>query len=247
MKLGIALFLAAGFVAGQAVCASAHPANEDPFAGAPVQAPAPQQKPSETQKPSSSPQKAPTESNPFPEDTNSVPLMPNGNASAAPAPSANEAAPSLPTGDVDPVRSPDDAQPGADTSAQGFSSSAAGLDNLMPPPDTDVGKKGKGAAAPEHQESAQEDERVGAYYLDQKQWKGALSRFESAVVLDPENPDVYWGLGEAQRHMGKLAEAKAAYEKLIEYDPDSKHGKDAKKILKSPEMASAPTASAKQP
>ena len=58
---------------------------------------------------------------------------------------------------------------------------------------------------------------------------------------------MYWGLGEAQRHLGKLAEAKSAYEKLIEYDPDSKHGKEAKKILKSPEMANAPAAAAKQP
>ena len=233
MKLGIALFLAAGLVTGHALYA---------------QAPAPQHKPSGTQKQSSSPQKPPAESNPFPEDTNNVPLMPNGNAPVAPAPSSSgEAAPNSPTADVDPVRSPDDPQPDADSSAQGFSSSSAGLDNLMPPPDPDIGKKGREAAPPEHHESAQEDERVGSYYLDQKQWKGALSRFQSALVLDPDNPDVYWGLGEAQRHMGKLAEAKAAYEKLIEYDPDSKHGKEAKKILKSPEMASAPTASAKQP
>jgi len=90
---------------------------------------------------------------------------------------------------------------------------------------------------------------VGAikYLLDKKNWKAALSRYESAVVLDPENPEVYWGMGEAQRHLGKLAEAKAAYEKLVEYDPDSKHGKEARKILSTPEMANAPTAAAKQP
>lgn len=66
-------------------------------------------------------------------------------------------------------------------------------------------------------------------------------------MLDPENPEVYWGLGEARRHLGQFAEAKAAYEKLVEYDPDSKHGKEAKKLLKSPELASAAMPSAKQP
>ena len=235
MRLGfaIAVLLVAGFVPGQ---------------GLRAQAPsAPPNKPPDTQK-----QKPPAEANPFPEDTNNVPVMSNGNApAAADVPAGNNSPAALPGSDVDPVRSPDDPQPDANTDAQGFSSSASGLDNVMPPPDTDVDsrrKKGRGAApAPEHQETAAEDERVGGYYLDSKAWKAALSRFQSAMVLDPENPEVYWGLGEAQRHLGKMAEAKAAYEKLVEYDPDSKHGKEAKKILKSPELASAPTASNKQP
>ena len=59
------------------------------------------------------------------------------------------------------------------------------------------------------------------------------------MVLDPENPDVYWGLAEAQRHIGNFANAKANYLKVMEFDPDSKHGKDAKKILKEPEVANA--------
>jgi tetratricopeptide (TPR) repeat protein len=232
MKLGILLLLVSALVAGQGLFA---------------QAPAPPPPPSGTQKQPADTPRPPAQSNPFPDDTTNVPLMPNGNTPAAPLHSAEDAAPAgAPAADVDPVRSPDDPLPDADTSAQGFSSSAAGLENVIPPPDTDIDKKGR-AQPPEHQESAKEDESVGSYYLDQKDWKGALSRFESAVVLDPENPDVYWGLGEAQRHLGKLAEAKAAYEKLVEYDPDSKHGKQAKKILNSPEMANAPTASAKQP
>lgn len=208
-----------------------------------------QTKPSETQKTPANPQKPPAQANPFPADTNNVPVLPNGQT-PAPAPEApsNATTPSsLSTADVDPVRSPDDPAPDADTSAQGFSSSASGLDKVMPPPDTDIGRKGKGTPPLEHQETAAEDEKVGNYYLDEKNWKAALSRFESAVVLDPENPEVYWGLGEARRHLGQFAEAKVSYEKLVEYDPDSKHGKEAKKILKSPEMANAPTASAAKP
>ena len=236
MRLGIAVLLVAGFLAGQGLPAQSTPAQQN--------------KPASAQNPPANSQKPPAAANPFPEDTNNVPLMPGGNAPAAPDLPANATAATLPRADVDPVRSPD--EPQADMSdAQGFSSSASGLDNVMPPADTDVdsrrGKKGRAAPPPEHRETAAEHEKVADYYLTAKNWKAALSRYESAVVLDPENPEVYWGLGETQRHLGKLAEAKAAYEKLIEYDPDSKHGKEAKKILKSPEMANAPSASAKQP
>ena len=88
-------------------------------------------------------------------------------------------------------------------------------------------------------ETAKEDEDVGGLYLSQKNWRAAASRFESAVVLDPENPDVYWGLAEAQRHLGQFAAAKANYQKVVEYDPDSKHAKEAKKLLIDPQMANA--------
>ena len=88
-----------------------------------------------------------------------------------------------------------------------------------------------------------EDENVGSYYMETKNWKAALSRFDSALVLDPENPEVYWGLAEAQRNLGDYANAKANYLKVMEYDPDSKHAKEAKKILKQPEMVNAPAVS----
>ena len=72
---------------------------------------------------------------------------------------------------------------------------------------------------PEHHETAAEDENVGSYYLENKDWKGALSRFQSALVLDPDNPDVYWGLAESERHLGDFADARANYQKVMEYDP----------------------------
>ncbi len=87
---------------------------------------------------------------------------------------------------------------------------------------------------PEHHETAAEDENVGNYYLDNKDWKGALSRFQSALVLDPDNPDVYWGLAECQRHLGDFADARANYLKVMEYDPGSRHAKDARKALRIP-------------
>jgi tetratricopeptide (TPR) repeat protein len=184
--------------------------------------------------------KVPQESNPFPEDTNSVPVLPSASSPATPAPDASDyGSVALPRDDDDPVKSPDDAVSADDVS--GSSDSSAGMDNLLkPPPDEDQGKHHRpGEPDQPHVESAKEDESVGSYYLDQKNWKAALSRYESAVVLDPENPDVYWGLAEAQRHTGNYASAKANYQKVMEYDPDSKHSKEAKKILKEPDMANA--------
>ena len=171
--------------------------------------------------------------------------MPSRNSPGTPAPEAN--APvygdvALPSGDSDPVHSPDDAMP-PPTSGTGSSSSdsSAGLDELLrPPPDT--GKQRRPAADAPPAEGPKVDENVGSYYLESGDWKGALSRFESALVLDPENPDVYWGMAEAQRHLGDFASAKANYLKVIEYDPDSRHSKDAKKLLKQPEIANAPAA-----
>ena len=67
------------------------------------------------------------------------------------------------------------------------------------------------------------------------------------MVLDPENPDVYWGLAEADRHLGNLADARANYQKVAEYDPDSRHGKEASKALKEPEIANGKNAAPGQP
>jgi hypothetical protein len=196
--------------------------------------------------------------NPFPEDTSNVPVMPSKAAPGLPEGGYNGtegAEPSLPDEDLDPVRSPDDAAPSAASGPEeeGFSSSLNGLDKLLPPPGDDQPEKKKKLAGkilavkePTHQEAASEDIQVGGYYLDTKNWKAALSRFESAMVLDPENPEVYWGLAEAERYLGDFATARAYYQKVVEYDPDSRHGKEARKALKEPEIANGKNAAPAQ-
>ena len=190
---------------------------------------------------------APTQSgsNPFPEDTNSVPVMPAKDTPPAPATSFSETdsdsgSVRVPVGSdaADPVHSPDDPVPSASEQNQESSSSLTGLGNLLPPPDSDEPDK-KHKKEPTHQEAAAEDINVGGYYLDRKNWKAALSRFQSAMVLDPENPDVYWGLAEAEHHIGDLMNARAHYEKLLDYDPDGPHGKQARKALKDPAFTAA--------
>ena len=193
--------------------------------------------------------------NPFPEDTSTVPVLPSKTTTATPEGTYyGPASAELPLlgDDLDPVRSPDDPAPPAPSGAdEGSSSSLAGLESLLPWPEDDQPSKKRKLAVvkqPTHEEAASKEIEVGDYYLQTQNWKGALSRFESALVLDPENPDVYWGLAEANRHLGNLADARANYEKVALYDPDSRHGKDARKALKEPEIANgknaAPSASA---
>jgi tetratricopeptide (TPR) repeat protein len=210
---------------------------------------APPAQTTDQQKPAPQP---PAEANPFPDDTNKVPVLPSREGTAAPAPTYAATPPALPADDADPVRSPDDPVPGTPSSSQwSDSASAVPMDRIQPQPGDETRKgRHKGSddlEPPVHQETAHEDESVGGLYLDQHNWKGALSRYESAVVLDPENPDVYWGLAESQRHMGQFAAAKGNYQKVMEYDPGSKHAKEAKKLLQEPELANAAAPRPQQP
>jgi hypothetical protein len=205
------------------------------------------------QQPSATPAK-PADANAFPEDTTNVPVMPSTGTPALPPGTyggedngAGNEHLRLPGEDVDPVRSPDDPAPSAESaSSSDSSSSQTGLDKLLPGPDDDAKQQGKhrklAVEAPEHKETSAEDIQVGEYELDLKHWKAALSRFESALVLAPDEPEVYWGLAESARHLGNFAEARGYYQKVAEYDPDSKHGKEAIKALKEPEIANAKAA-----
>lgn len=216
-----------------------------------AQPPAQRQQPSQTQQPATKPASA---ANPFPEDTSSVPVVPTSREPAAvpaPAPSGEGAGTtSLLKNDSDPVHSPDDPVPDSPANS-GFSSSLTGANDVnIPDEPKQPGKHGKANAPSEvvHQETAKEDENVGEFELSRKNWKAALSRFQSAVVTDNENPDVYWGMAEAQRGLGDYASAKANYQKVVDYeDPESKHFKEAKKLLKTPALANAPAVSKNQP
>jgi tetratricopeptide (TPR) repeat protein len=194
--------------------------------------------------------------NPFPEDTSTVPVMPSKTPPPLPEGTYREperAPVPLPGEDADPVRSPDDPAPAATSSPDANSSSSLnGLERLLPRPEDDdqpSGKKRKLLVVkePTHQEAASKDLEVGSYYLDRKNWKAALSRFESAMILDPENPEVYWGLAEAEHHLGDFVHAKEHYLKLLEYDPDGPHGRQARKELKDRALEKAQSGQPSQP
>jgi len=207
------------------------------------------------QKPAAAPPQS--GANAFPTDTSNVPVLPAKNGPLFREDSSDGRDNGSGMGrfplageDLDPVRSPDDPTPEAGRGQEEeFSSSLTGLDKMLPRPEDDQPDKKKKLLVkePTHKEAASRDLEVGSYYMDRKNWRAALSRFESAMVLDPENPDVYWGLAEAERHMGDFWDAKAYYKKVAEYDPESRHGKDSIKALKEPEIANAKSPAGGQP
>ncbi len=120
LVLGFASLMACMVSAAPQLCAQASNAGTGSGAGqsqptAGQQNPAPQQQPSQT-RPQANPQ---TNANPFPEDTNSVPVMPTRDTPDLP-PSAGDESPSglipMPAEDTDPMRGPEDtlaaAEPG---------------------------------------------------------------------------------------------------------------------------------------
>jgi tetratricopeptide (TPR) repeat protein len=204
--------------------------------------------------PASAPQ---TGSNPFPEDTSTVPVLPSKVEPVLPAGTDSWTDNGAVSGRVplrgdetDPVRSPDDpaTEEGSGQDADS-SSSLSGLDRVIPRPEDDQPDKRRKKAKekePTHQETISKDLEVGGYYLEKKNWRAAESRFQSAMVLDPENPEVYWGMAEAERNLGDFAAARDHYLKLLDFDPDGPHGKQARKALKDPAVANAKSASAGQ-
>jgi hypothetical protein len=212
-------------------------------------APSPQpQKPTVQQ-----PAQKPADSNPFPEDTSKVPVVPTTAQPVVPPPAStpentSSETTSLLKGDSDPARSPDDPV-ASDTGADGFSSSLAGSGDVNIPDEDRPEKHRRGQQQPAvKQVTAKENEDVGEFELGRKNYKAALSRYQSALVTDSENPDVYWGIAESQRGLGNYAEAKANYQKVVDYDdPESRHCKEAKKLLRNPKIANAPAVSSNQP
>jgi hypothetical protein len=194
-----------------------------------------------------------TQGNDFPTDTTNVPVMPSKGTPVLPEgtysgdDNGSVPAPHLPVPavDQDPARSPDDVSADADASESSSSDSRTGLEKVLAGADDDQpqGKHRKlKVDVPEHQETSAEDIEVGTYELSLKNWKAAMSRFESAMVLSPDDPQVYWGLAESERHLGNLVAARGYYQKVVDYDPDSKHGREAMKALKDPEIANAKAA-----
>jgi tetratricopeptide (TPR) repeat protein len=242
-EFSMALVLACLVAADPRLCAQSQGAGNASGSGQ-SQSAAGAQNPPTAQTPARTQQQ--TNQNPFPEDTSDIPVMPSRNSPGTIPSDSDETGAGripMPADDVDPVRSPEDAGTAAENQQQSSSSSLAGMSDLLPPADDEAqpGKhhrKGE-QNVPEHQETAAEDESVGQYYLDNKDWKAALSRFQSALVLDPDNPNVYWGLAEAERHLGNFADARVNYQKVMDYDPGSRHAKEAHKALADPAIANA--------
>ncbi|MGD0786893.1 MAG: tetratricopeptide repeat protein [Terracidiphilus sp.] len=251
MRRGFALavvfggWMACCMAAGPGACAQSPAGGDAAGAGS---APGQSKPAGDGQKPAG----AQSGANPFPEDISTVPVMPSKGTPVLPEGTYNggdNGHVSLPGDDLDPVRSPDDPAPASSAPEPDSSSSLSGLDKLLPRLDDDQpdGRRKLAVKEQTHKESASNDIDVGKYYLQTRNWRAAQSRFESAMVLDPENPEVYWGLAEAHRHLGDFVQARANYQKLLDYDPEGPHGKEARKALADPQIGNAKSAAATAP
>ncbi|MFZ0661711.1 MAG: hypothetical protein WAM66_03395 [Acidobacteriaceae bacterium] len=78
---------------------------------------------------------------------------------------------------------------------------------------------------------AKQDEKVGKFYLQTKDYKGAYDRFKEATLVAPEDENAVFGLAESARGLHKTREAITNYSIYLEAFPKGKKAKDAEKAL----------------
>ena len=74
--------------------------------------------------------------------------------------------------------------------------------------------------------------KIGAFYFKKGAHKAALARFEEAVKWDPASADAWVRIAEAREKLGDRAGARAAYQKILELQPDGKQAESIRKKLK---------------
>ncbi|MBB6143896.1 tetratricopeptide (TPR) repeat protein [Silvibacterium bohemicum] len=166
------------------------------------------------------------EENPFPEDI-SRKAAEGGDPSAPNAPSApSPSSPSSP-GDKPPASSDKPAAPGDDAS-----SSRSKFQGLGDVADGDRTSDGAGGYVL-NPKLAADDVKIGGFYLDRRDYKGAYVRYKEATLVNPESADAVFGLAEAARGLDHKDEAIQNYRIYLDAFPDAKKAKEARKALAS--------------
>jgi tetratricopeptide (TPR) repeat protein len=150
--------------------------------------------------------------NPFPEDVSK---------SAADAAAKSSDASDGSSGSSSSSSSPDDTDPNADLPRE------TGRRRLRKPSDNDIQS---GSLAGEGR--AQEDIKVGRYYLGTGNYKGAYARFSDASRMDPTSADAIYGLAAAAAGLHHTDEALTNYKLYLEIAPDGNDAKSARKALR---------------
>lgn len=78
---------------------------------------------------------------------------------------------------------------------------------------------------------AAHDIDVGETYLSSNNFDPARERFEEALRLTPDNPLIYFRLGQALQGMQRLDPARLNYRKYLELEPKGKFAANAKKSI----------------
>ncbi len=76
------------------------------------------------------------------------------------------------------------------------------------------------------------DVKVGMFYLQSGDWKGAYDRFAEATQVDPESAEAVYGLAASAQHLGYREIAIRNYKLYLSAVPDGRYDKDCRKALK---------------
>lgn len=90
----------------------------------------------------------------------------------------------------------------------------------------------EGAVHPADPGRASKDASVAKLYWNLGNYEGAYMRYRDAVLYAPQDAPLWFGLAEAERGLGRYSKARADYGQVIKLAPESKEGREAKKILR---------------
>lgn len=159
-------------------------------------------------------------------------------APSAPAPQTAQPRKSSSTADQNPFpeqqseKAAEKAQQDQQKGDQDYSSSSSGVKGLNLPAEAKplaAGAPGNSGFSPD---LARKDVKVGNFYLQTGDFKGAYDRFLEATQVNPGSADAVYGLAEAARHLNKREMAIQYYQLYLAALPDGPRAKDARKSLK---------------
>ncbi|HEY2002337.1 MAG TPA: hypothetical protein VGG80_08460 [Acidobacteriaceae bacterium] len=170
-----------------------------------------------TQKPGN----AAAQENPFPEDVSkgaaAAAAKDSGNGNDASDSGSSSSSSSNPASDAT----------GGDTDPNADLPRDKGRRRLRKPSENDI-QSGSLAG----QGKAQDDVRVGRFYLRDGAYKGAYGRFSEANRLDPTNLDAIYGLAAAAAGLHHTEEALINYKLYLQIAPDGDDAKSARKAIR---------------
>jgi tetratricopeptide (TPR) repeat protein len=193
--------------------------------------------------------KSAAQENPFPSDVSKQAAQQSQPGDAPAAPDAGQQAPQKPNSAAKDNPFPEDVSKGAaaaaakDSDASGdsssSSSSSSSADDTDPNADLprNTGRRKYGKASEDLQNvspaaRAQDDVKVGRFYLGTGDYKGAYARFSDASRMDPTSVDAIYGLAAAAAGLHHMDEALTNYKLYLEIAPDGNDAKSARKALR---------------
>jgi hypothetical protein len=212
------------------------------------------QKDKKDQKAQSDRKSSPPQQNPFPlaESEKAAHHAQQQNAPSAPA--SSEPAPSAPapqqgssTADRNPFplaesekaqQKAEQRQNAAQNAAQSNQDSSSSVVKGLNLPTQAGPQPGPGIAPVLNPSLGRKDTRVGDFYLQSGDWKGAYDRFLQATQVDPGDAEAVFGLAESARQLGYRNVAIQNYELYLSAIPYGHHAKACRKALK--EMGAQP-------